>query len=55
MLLENLLKHNTEELQFAVLGELKDWREHHTTHGKRSAALRATPHLASVNGKLKSQ
>lgn len=31
MRLKILLNDNVEEFQFAVHGELKDWREHHTT------------------------
>ena len=51
MRLKILLNDNVEEFQFAVHGELKDWREHHTTASTR---LRfALPKLAPVGRQLR--
>ena len=46
MRLKILLNDNVEEFQFAVHGELKDWREHHTTACSRFGRSTALSQIA---------
>ena len=46
MRLKILLNDNAEEFQFAVHGELKDWREHHTTACSRFGRSTALSQIA---------
>jgi hypothetical protein len=46
MPLKNLLKISEEEFQFAVHGELKDWRELHTTAAMRFGRSTALSQIA---------
>ena len=48
MRLKILLNDNAEEFQFAVHGELKDWREHHTTACSRFGRSTALFQIASA-------
>lgn len=46
---ENLLKYNTEELQFAVHGKLKDWMEHQITAAIQNAYRRRNTGISHSN------
>ncbi len=46
MRLKILLNDNTDEFQLAVHGELKDWREHHTTAAMRFGRSTALAQIA---------
>ena len=46
MRLKILLNDNAESFQFAVHGELKDWREHHTTACSRFGRSTALSQIA---------